>query len=474
MNYKSKIYIFSLLLAILCAFGIANFEVVFSALILGIPIGLAFLYVLFTYPKIGIYSIIFMSFAANGLTRYAPSLPLGLTVDALLVLTLIALALKKEKIPWHRANNPLTWAMLVWMVYNLLELFNPYASSKAAWFYAMRGVALYPLLTIPLALIFFDKKRDIQQFFIFWLGFSILGTLIGMKQLFLGVDRWEQAWLDAGAATQHILFGNLRVFSFYSDAGQFGAAQAHALVIAAILFLRKENTSKQKLFFAIAAVLSLYGMMISGTRGAMAVPAAGFMSYLFMSKNFKTLFLGFAAMFVVFALLKFTYIGQGVYAINRMRTALDPNDASLLVRLENQRMLSEYLANKPFGGGVGSAGNWGLRFSPHTFLAQTPTDSWFVKIWAEEGIVGLWLHIGILLFISISSGLRIWKLSPSAHRTELAALWSGCVGIYLASYGNGVLGQMPTGTLMYISWAFLFSKLSENHLDDENTEMDIK
>ncbi len=276
-----------------------------------------------------------------------------------------------------------------------------------------------------------------------------------------GVDSFEQAWLDSGPGKQHVLFGKLRVFSFYSDAGQFGAAQAHAFVVATILFLRPSLPLGQKIFYGLAASLGLVGMMISGTRGAIAVPALGFMTYFLLSKNFKVFAGGIFVGAVVFYILKFTFIGQGVYAINRMRTALDPNDASLLVRVENQKKLSLYLASRPFGGGIGSAGSWGLRFSPNTFLAQTPTDSWFVKIWAEEGMIGLTLHLIILAYIAIKSGILIWNEEDSLFRQQKVAILAGTIGIYMASYGNGVLGQMPTGIVMYLGWAFLFMNKEE-------------
>jgi hypothetical protein len=215
---------------------------------------------------------------------------------------------------------------------------------------------------------------------------------------------------------------------------------------------------KKKAFYIVTFLLSLYGMMISGTRGAMAVPALGFMTYFLLSKNFKVLGAGIVAGAGVYVFLKFTTIAQGVYAVNRMRTALDPNDASLLVRLENQRKLSAYLASRPFGGGIGSAGSWGMRFSPNSFLAQTPTDSWFVKIWAEEGFVGLTIHLIILFYIAIKAGIMLWKMPDSALRQKLVAIFSGMIGIYMASYGNGILGQMPTGIIMYMGWAFLFMK----------------
>jgi len=424
-----------------------------------------FLYLLFTFPKLGLYSAIFMGFAANGLARYVPA-PLGLAIDGLLVLTYLAILFKKESYDWSKAANGLTWAAVIWMGYSILQILNPEARSFAAWFYAMRGVSLYMVLAIPLVFVLFDDKKDLLLFFHIWLLLSFLGTLQGMKQLFVGVDAFEKAWLDAGAAKQHILFGKLRVFSFYSDAGQFGAAQAHTFVVAAILMLTPGIQTKRKIIYGICALLSLYGMMISGTRGAMSVPAIGFMTYFLLSKNFRVFGSGVAVGAIVFYFLKYTFILQSVYAVNRMRTALDPNDASLLVRLENQKKLSSYLASRPFGGGIGSAGNWGLRFSPNTFLAQTPTDSWFVRIWAEEGIVGLYLHLIILFYIAIAAGIRLWNLQDLVLRQQRMAILSGTLGIYMASYGNGILGQMPTGILLYMGWAFLFMKTEPPKSDD--------
>ncbi|HAP63801.1 MAG TPA: O-antigen ligase domain-containing protein, partial [Cytophagales bacterium] len=198
------------------------------------------------------------------------------------------------------------------------------------------------------------------------------------------------------------------------------------------------------------------GMLISGTRGALAVPAAGGLAFLLLTRNLKLFAVGLVFGLVVFCGLKYTYIGQGVPQISRMRTALDPEDASFQTRLENQRSLASYLASRPIGGGIGTAGFWGLRFSPNTFLAQTPTDSWYVKIWAETGWIGLTLYFGWLGFMLGWGGYVLWQTPRGPTRQYLLALYCGVVGILLASYGNGVLGAPPTGPLMYLSFAFLF------------------
>ncbi|MEO1653518.1 MAG: O-antigen ligase family protein, partial [Bacteroidota bacterium] len=440
---------------LLYGLAIAKKGIMLAALWFVFPFLAIFLIVMFREPRTGVYIAVIMSFAANALSRYVPSIPFGLSLDGILVFTYVAILLQPKKIPWKEANNPLTWLALIWFMYNVFELVNPEARSRVAWFYAMRGVAFYKLLLIPLILVMLNKRKHLDTFLHIWFILSLLASLKGIQQKHLGVDPFEQRWLDAGAAVQHILFGKLRVFSIYSDAGQCGAAQAHTFVTATVIALGNIPL-KKKIFYGIVGLLGAYGMMISGTRGALAIPALGFFTYFVLSKNFKIVTLGLITGFLAFGFLKFTTIGQNVYMINRMRTALNPNDPSLLVRLENQRKLRGYLASRPFGGGVGSAGNWGLRFSPNTFLAQTPTDSWYVRIWAEYGVVGLYLHLFVLFSIAGVTGYYIWNMQDPILRQKMMGMHGGMMGIYLASYGNGVLGQMPTGIIIYCSMAFMF------------------
>ena len=295
------------------------------------------------------------------------------------------------------------------------------------------------------------------MFFVLWGVLSLLATAKGLIQKFIGPDPWEQAWLNAGGEVTHILSGKLRAFSFFSDAGQFGGAQGHAGIVFLILAYHEKKSRLLRLFYGSVALMGLYGMMISGTRGSIAVPLFGMVIYIVLQKNIKAIVSGGVLGLAVLYFFMFTFIGQGNPTISRMRTAFDPQDASLLVRLENQRRLKAYMSSRPFGGGIGSAGNWGLRFSPNTFLAQTPTDSWYVMIWAEQGIFGLLLHLFILFYIVIKSSYTImFKIRDDDIKIKMSALVAGLFGIMVASYGNGVLGQMPTGIIIYMSMAFLF------------------
>ncbi|WP_282014861.1 O-antigen ligase family protein [Marinifilum flexuosum] len=457
---RKPIWFLGLLLVMLAlAYMIAQGGIVAGVGIIMIPAVLTTVSFIFKIPRVGLIVIYLLNYIILGLSRYVKGIPFGLSIDGILIMIYLALFFKSffEKVPWKNAKNDLVVLAVVWYGYALFQLVNPEAVSRVAWFYAMRGVAFYMLLIIPIIFIVFNKRKDLDVFLKMWAVLALLGTLKGMMQKYIGVDPWEKAWLDGGGDLTHILFGKLRVFSFFSDAGQFGASQGHAGVVFGILALNRKKWDKIKILYGLVAVLGLYGMMISGTRGAIAVPIMGFALYTFLRKNVRIMILGALMGLSVLIFFKYTTIGSGNYTINRMRTAFDPNDKSLQVRLENQRKLKTYMASRPFGGGIGSAGNWGQRFTPNTFLANTPTDSWYVMIWAEQGIIGLTLHLFILFYVlGKSSYLIMFKLRDDWLKAKMMALASGMFGIMVASYGNGVLGQMPTGLLMYTSMAFLF------------------
>jgi hypothetical protein len=455
-NYKTIISIIVGLVLMLML--IINTEVIGLVLVVSAFFVIVLIYKIFKNPKTGIYLLIALGFFVTGATRYVNA-PWGLVIDAILVLIYIALFFKGfgQKVYWNKSNSKLTLLAAIWMLYVLFQLANPEVLSREAWFYAMRGVAMYQILIIPLLFVLFNKQKDLDTFFIIWGLLSILGTLKGIQQFQFGVDPFEQRWLNQGGAETHILFGKLRIFSFYSDAGQFGASQAHTAIVFGILAFFKKTNWKHKSFFLCVAFLGFIGMFISGTRGAIAVPAMGGLMFLILRKNIKILILGALFGLSVYVFFAHTTIGQGNAEIRRMRTAFDPNEASLQVRLSNQRKLKGYLASRPFGGGLGATGNWGLRFTPHSFLANTATDSWYVMIWADTGIVGLIYYLFMILFILFTGVYNVmFKLKDKNLKLQITALICGMAGIMLASYGNGVLGQMPTGILIYVTMVFMF------------------
>jgi len=439
------------------AWVIANQGLSVGAILLVVPFIFFYLFMFFRYPQLGLYSAVFLGFFLLGMGRYVKGIQFGLVMDAVLVLSYLALFFNRfyERVDWKPAAKDVTVLSALWAAYGLFGFFNPELQSTAAYSASIRGVSIYMFLMVPLTLMLINTNKRVNAFLYLWGALSILASLKGLWQLYIGRDRFEQAWLDAGAASNHLVFGKLRVFSFLSDAGQFGANQAYTAVVALILFIGLKE-KKQKWFFLIVGILGLYGMFLSGTRGAITVPFAGFFLYSILRKNWNITFAVLMFLGVAYFFFKFTTIGQNVDQIRRMRTAFDPNDPSFQLRLSNQRKMSTYLATRPFGGGIGHAGSKAMKYLPYSFLANTATDSWFVMIWAEQGIVGLILHLFILFYILIKgSYLVMVRIRDPILKVKMTALACGMLGIMVSSYGNAVLGAMPTGMLIYISMALI-------------------
>lgn len=440
---------------LLVALILAKLQVAGVGILFALIFGAVYLYLLFTNPIIGFFTAIGLNFVILGIGRYVQGLPLGFAIDGIMVLTFLAIIFSRfrERVDWSPANKDITILAAIWLGYCIFQLANPEARMIEPWI-AGRGIGFYFFFFVILTFLLIDNNKKLDAFLYFWGAFSLLATFKGTIQMLFGVDYAEQAWLDNGGAETHILFGKLRVFSFFSDAGQFGGNQGYAGVVFIIYSMAKKGFAK--IFFLIVGILGLYGMMISGTRGSIAVPFAGFMMFFFLKKNVKILSAGVLFVAVIFVFFKFTMIANGNDQVRRMRSAFDPNEPSLKVRLDNQKILKGYLASRPFGGGIGHAGDKAQRFLPNAFLSNVATDSWYVLIWAELGIIGLTLHLIVLFYVMGKATYKVmFVIRDPITKVKMSALISGMAGVMLASYGNAILGGMPTALLIYASMALM-------------------
>ncbi len=70
----------------------------------------------------------------------------------------------------------------------------------------------------------------------------------------------------------------------------------------------------------------------------------------------------------------------------------------------------------------------------------------------------------------------MFKIRDDWVRAQMSALVCGMLGIMAASYGNGILGQMPTGILIYSSMGFLFlaRKFDTEAISENKQERNIE
>ena len=435
---------------------IAKDGIAIGVMLLALPFAVGFFVMVFFRPRIGIIGFLIYCFIMPYIGKHVAGLQVGLGIEAILFTTLFAVIFfQTNRFRKRHLNNDLVWMSIAWMILTFLQIGNPERPSILGWVYEMRSSTLYWVLTVVLSFLLLNKKSDINMFLNIVIILSLLGALYGMKQLYFGVDEAEHKWLEEGGKKTHILFGKLRIFSYYFDAAQFGASQGHLAIVSIILATGPYSVLK-KAWYGIAGLLIFYGMLISGTRGALFAVVGGGLMFLILIKQTQILIVGAIVGFGFIGVLKYTTIGSGNAEIVRLRSSLDPKDPSLQARLINQEILRNYISTKPFGAGVGTMGQWGTKFNADKFISQIPPDSLYVKIWGMYGIVGFLLWFGIMLYTLGKSAGIIWLTRDPVLKNQLVALCGGSAGILLCSYGNEVLNTMPTSAVVYISWVLIW------------------
>ncbi|MBN8821479.1 MULTISPECIES: O-antigen ligase family protein [unclassified Spirosoma] len=416
------------------------------------PIALLTVVMVFKEPKFGLFLYLQLSFLIGWSRFINVSIPIGLLIDGVLALTLLSLFINGQRMDWHRLRSPTFALIAIWFTYTLIELLNPEAPYRPAWFFHVRPFSMHWFMAGLAVLVLPITIRDIKILVYSWLGWSFLAAFWGFKQQYLGLEPAEQNWLSQGNnALTHVLFGQLRSFSFYSDAAQFGGEMAGATLVA-VIYSFEEKKLIPKLICLALALTYFWGYAVSGTRSALFVMLAGFPFYLLLKRDFPKLIIGATLAVPLVLLLLYTSVGSSNYQVQRMRSALTPmNDPSFILRLQNQEKLKRYLAEYPFGAGIGTSTDMGARFSPWHWAAQTPPDSWYVELWIETGRVGLTIYLMMVVGLVLIGVYQVWQLKDPWLVKVMYAFLAEFVGIAVMGYSNPVMGQFPTDTMIFMT-----------------------
>lgn len=408
-------------------------------------------------PVAMIYVIFTVNYFIMALFRYLNIEGISLFMDILFIITFILIFIHSalyHNIEWKRAFHPLSIGCLIWTVYCLLELLNP-TGLFMGWVLA-RGLIINGLLITVITSLLCTQYKTIKILLFVFSVFTLLAFLKALIQKFIGFDAHELEFLKGNST--HLISSGTRYFSFFTDAGNFGSNMGCASVIFGITMLYTHNTAL-KTYYTFVSLAALYCMFLSGTRGAIIVPLGGLALYTLISKQKSSILIGSISLLLIYIFFAFTTIGQGNTMIRRMRTAFTPSkDASFNVRKENQKKLAAYLIDKPFGEGLGLSGDGlGVKVSKR-FTTSIPSDSWYVKIWVETGIVGLIIYLGVLL-LAISKGVWIlmYKIRNPELKGTLMAFLCGIFGMLLSAYGNLFWGQFPTLIIAFMGITFVLN-----------------
>ena len=433
-----------------------------------LPLGFFVFLLLLKNPYMALMLLFILNYSVIGVARYMiPGLKAGILIDVVIAIVFAGLVVFSfsQKLPWDNMKNGLTVAVSVWFIFCILLVFNPIAPVEA-WMIGLRRTALYFFVFPVLTFLLFHRYKDLKIVLLVWSVFVLLAVFKALIQKYIGFDAAEMKFLYVeGRARTHIIYSGIRYFSFFTDAANFGCAMAFAMVFFSISALFIKN-NMLKIYFIIVSIFAAYGMLISGTRVAIAIPFVGYALFTLLSRNAKVITGGTILLAGAFIILNFTMIGQSNSYIRRVRTAFHPTeDASFLVRMENQEKMRSYLADKPFGVGIGTSK--AAEYS-NSEVSKIPTDSWLVMVWVETGIVGLLLYLSLIGYILVKGAhIVLFKIKNKELWGIECAFLAGIVGMFVASYANEVIAQFPNGPVIYMGMAFIFMA---EHFDREVEE----
>ena len=439
----------------------------FGVLLIGGLIGPVFLVALATKPTFALICYLTLSKTIMFLLLSGVNFPLGTVMDGIiLLLTINFYVQQKQKKRWDLVSGPMSITILTWIVYNILEVGNPVAASRLAWVYTIRTCGI---VAISFFMFIYNvrTKAFMKKIISLWLFFCFVAAWYAFKQEFFGFNQNEEAYLHSSPLITQLLFiaGHWRKFSIYSDPVTF----AYNMVAAAVFCIGRLTgpvTPRKKFWLLFLMFSCLFNMFFSGTRGAFPLVPVALVLYAIIKFSKKILiFSVFAAIFIVGLI----FLPTSNQNILRFQSAFRPNeDASYKVRKYNQSRIKPYIWTHPMGGGLGSTGEWGKKYSPGTYLADFPPDSGYVRTTVETGFIGLTIFV-IMVFTILKTGI------VNYYKIVDPELKSICLGatfvIFTFNIGNfpqEAIVQFPSNVHFYIAAALI---VLTKRIDDQQNQL---
>ncbi|MEM9991351.1 MAG: O-antigen ligase family protein [Bacteroidota bacterium] len=413
-----------------------------SIALLGLVIGTPVLIGCFLNLEFGLLLTVTLSFFVNYLRKLS-SFPFGTALDGLLLvmaLGLIYRVLKERNFGF--ANSTMSFIILIWVGYNLLQGLNPNMPSLAGWVYSVRSLAIW-LLIYFVGCYAFKSKAAVLRFVVLTIVLTMVAVAVGLRQEFIGFTSKELAWLYADPLRFRLYFtwSRLRIFSLFSDPTSLGIAMAYMSVFCIILATVKFALWKRIGLLVCAALMALT-IMYTGSRTPVLMIPAGIFLFVLMTFQ-KEVIIGAAIFGVVGAGLMFKSTSNPV--LFRIQSAFNPTeDSSMQLRLKNQNFIQPYIQENPIGLGLGSIGVWGRRFNPDSWLATFAPDSAYVRIAVEAGWVGLIIYLALFFIAMRTAVYHYYRVRDPIIKVLYLGFANIIFLLIIANYPQEATYMLPT------------------------------
>jgi hypothetical protein len=414
----------------------------------------------------GIYIMVLFAYFLSVINRLLPTIPMGIAIDAMILFMLMGMMYRcHQRKDWSPFHSPVSVAYALWGAMNVIEFANPVAASRAAWFYVIRPALGYMMLYF-LTYGMLHKKQQMYHLLFFLLAINLVSALWGIYQYFFEYFDWEMAHIIRADAV-HLVFndGRWRSFGSLGTPAQYGILMAYTGCLCWMMVTGFARGFR-RYFLIVAGFCCFAAMLYSGTRSSFVIPGIFYFVWVILSRNkwlYASLLVGALGVFVL------ANVPTNNYQLQRMQTIFKASeDKSYQTRARNREIIAPWILKHPIGGGLGSTGVWGMRFSPGTFLANFPPDSGLVRVAVELGWVGLIIFLNLYISVIVRAFQAYWKMENPQYKCIVAGIVCGIPALLLVEWGQEVVGVFPISILFWIVTAILFKAIA---LDKEEREL---
>jgi putative inorganic carbon (hco3(-)) transporter len=461
LNTAVGYFIFGLL-AIGCAFctALIDFKVGFAYL--GVFVAIFIIALFFRNPYFGLYFTIFFSAITTLLSRLTPGsdIAYGSFTDIFAYLLMFSVLFKykfRSAIDKKFILNPVSIGLLMLLAFYIIQVTNPNMFSKLGWFSYTRKFFMQLCFFLSCYCLF-DSWKKVKFFIYFWIILTTILAAYACKQQWIGLFDFEWQWLNAHPKQFDLIlqWGLLRKFSIFSDPATSGIYFASVATQCIILIIREPKFGI-KCWLSVAAFFNMLAYAYSGTRTATLMVVVGLFIYCVATMYEKRTII-FATL-AILGFLVFMYMPFSPPWIGRVRSTFSgTKDASAAIRDFNRHRVQPYLYDHPMGGGIFTSIPEGTKYNTGHYLEKFPPDSGYMKIFAEQGWIGLGLTV-LCYYIFLRTGIKnYYRLRNPDIQNHALALIILIFTLMVGQYSQIAMGLDPE-TFYYFGALVIFIKL---------------
>ena len=404
-------------------------------------------------PILGVSILLSIAFMVQLIGKYT-TFPVGTSMDALLCILLFGILIQQiRERNWSFAKSPVSTWVLIWIYYNLFQALNPWAESRLAWLYTVRSLAVLLMLYFVAAYCMNNLSK--VKWLITWcIALTFGAALYGLKQEWIGFAARELSWLmeDEERFQLIVQWNRMRVFSIMNDPTTCGIMMAYMGTFCFVLATGPYQTWK-RIMLAVAGSAMYLTMAYAGSRTPFVLVPIGLFFYIVLNPTRQVLIAAAITLVLGAGFMMKSTSNAVVYRIQSAFTGTE--DASVQVRMKNQKYIQPFIHNHPIGAGLGSCGLWGRRFNPDSWLSKFPHDSGYVRIAVEMGWVGLIIYLSFLFVVMREGIYHYLRVKDPKIRNLYLGLLTAMFMLIIANYPQEAIVQLPTSMVFYILLAAL-------------------